>query len=243
MDWNHGGSRANTQSGGENRTYRSAVGMVRCLRFDRSADFEDPMSRIFQFATASAVGLTALAAVAMTVPGLAQENVSVVPGDVVFEAAPQGDQPSAIADPNAATPGIVHDSLADMVAAMPWSEPEDATLRCIATGVYFESGAEPLEGQLAVAHVILARAASGRFAPTPCEVLTQRGQFSFVRRGVVPTPPENRTWRNAVAIARIAQAEQWRNPAPGAMFFHATYVSPGWNRPRVARLGNHIFYR
>lgn len=201
------------------------------------------MSRIFQFATAGAVGLTALAAVAMTVPGLAQNNAPIVPGDVIFEPAPQVDRTGTGTDTSAVTPAIAHDSLADMVAAMPWSEPEDAALRCIATGVYFESGAEPLEGQLAVAHVILARAASGRFAPTPCEVLTQRGQFSFVRRGVMPTPPDNRTWRNAVAIARIARAEQWRNPAPGAMFFHATYVSPGWNRPRVARLGNHIFYR
>jgi spore germination cell wall hydrolase CwlJ-like protein len=30
-----------------------------------------------------------------------------------------------------------------------------------------------------------------------------------------------------------------------SLFFHATYVNPGWGRParRIARIGNHIFYR
>ena len=203
------------------------------------------MSRIFRFASAAAVGLTALTAVAMTVPGIAQ----VLPGDTVFEPASDvaeaatgqesSGEPSgaAIAIPPSA------ESLEAMVAAMAHAEPETDDLRCIATGVYFESANQALEGQLAVANVILNRAESGRFAPTPCAVLTQRGQFSFVRRGVVPTPPNDRRWARAVAIARIASVDGWTDPVPGALFFHATYVSPGWNRPRVARLGDHIFYR
>jgi spore germination cell wall hydrolase CwlJ-like protein len=130
-----------------------------------------------------------------------------------------------------------------LVAATPHNEPEDRDLHCLAAGIYFESRGEPLEGQLAVAHVILNRAASGRFATNACGVLTQRGQFSFVRRGVIPEPTPSATWRTAVAVARIARAEQWHSPVPGALFFHARHVSPGWSRPVVARLGNHIFYR
>jgi len=32
---------------------------------------------------------------------------------------------------------------------------------------------------------------------------------------------------------------------PGALFYHAANVSPGWSksRQRLATLGNHIFYR
>jgi spore germination cell wall hydrolase CwlJ-like protein len=32
---------------------------------------------------------------------------------------------------------------------------------------------------------------------------------------------------------------------PGALHFHATYVQPEWSkeRPRVARIGRHVFYR
>jgi spore germination cell wall hydrolase CwlJ-like protein len=220
--------------------------------FDRSADFEDPMSRIFQTASAAAVGLTVLTAVAMTVPGLAQN----LPGDVIFEpgngvdAAPAADTLSPdtqsadtqSADTQSAVP-LSAESLDAMVAATEHREPENEDLRCIATGVFFESANQALEGQLAVANVILNRVESGRFAATPCAVLTQRGQFSFVRRGVVPTPPNDRRWQRAVAVARIAAEDRWNDPVPGALFFHATYVSPGWNRPRVARLGDHIFYR
>lgn len=203
------------------------------------------MSRIFRFASAAAVGLTALTAVAMTVPGIAQ----VLPGDTVFEpeagvnAAATGQESAGEPSSTAIAIPPSAESLEAMVAAMAHAEPETDDLRCIATGVYFESANQALEGQLAVANVILNRAESGRFAPTPCAVLTQRGQFSFVRRGVVPTPPNDRRWARAVAIARIASVDGWADPVPGALFFHATYVSPGWNRPRVARLGDHIFYR
>lgn len=207
------------------------------------------MSRIFQAATAAAVGLTALTAIAVTVPGLAQ----VTPGDTIFEpaivvadieptetVAPESEAAEAETAPQ---PKISHESLRSMVASTDYRSPESDALRCIAIGVYYESRSESLEGQLAVAHVIINRANSGRFASTPCGVLTQRGQFSFVRGGVLPTPPNGQQWQTAVAIARIASAEQWPNAAPGAMFFHASRVSPGWNRPRIARLGNHIFYR
>lgn len=210
------------------------------------------MSRIFRAASAAAVGLTALTVAALTVPGLAQDR----PGDIVFESTPvvqtiiaadtaqpvdPGTEPDLSA-PDVST-DVRHASLSQLVASIDYRAPENEELRCLASGIYHESKGESLEGQLAVAHVILARADSGRFASTNCGVLTQRGQFSFVRGGVVPTPRETAQWRTAVAIARIASEEQWRNPVPGAMFFHATRVSPGWNRPRVARLGNHVFYR
>jgi spore germination cell wall hydrolase CwlJ-like protein len=29
----------------------------------------------------------------------------------------------------------------------------------------------------------------------------------------------------------------------GAKFYHANYVSPGWNLRRVITIGDHIFYR
>ncbi len=212
------------------------------------------MSRIFQAASAAAVGLTALTAIALTVPGLAQVAAEPAPGDVIYESLPVvGATVPAIGDvdPTAETVETAIEpfavpraaSLSAMVAGMDHQEPEDAQLRCLATGVYFESKGESLDGQLAVAHVIINRANSGRFAASHCGVLTQRGQFSFVRGGVIPRATHQGQWRTAVAIARVAMADEWANPVPGAMFFHATRVSPGWNRPRVARLGNHVFYR
>jgi spore germination cell wall hydrolase CwlJ-like protein len=220
---------------------------------DLSAQFEESMSRLFQAAAAAAIGLTAVTAVAMTAPGFAEEASS---GEVVYESAPVVQAiaapveaqdslslPADDADTVDAIDERAHSSLTSLVSSVRYEEPESDELRCLATGIYFESRSEPHEGQLAVAHVILNRARSGRFASSNCGVLTQRGQFSFVRGGVVPTPPQNGQWRTAVAIARIATEGDWRNPAPGAMFFHASRVSPGWSRPRIARLGNHVFYR
>lgn len=119
----------------------------------------------------------------------------------------------------------------------------DAELNCLAVGVYYEAKGEPLAGQLAVADVILNRTTSGRFPRSVCGVLKQRGQFSFVRGGQLPTPPANAQWRKAVAVAQVAQKDLWESPVENALYFHARYVAPRWNRARVGTVGNHVFYR
>ena len=136
-----------------------------------------------------------------------------------------------------------YSTLSDAVAAQDVPEEADSELHCLAVGVYYESKGEPLAGQLAVAEVILNRAASGRFARSVCGVLKQRGQFSFVRGGVLPTPPNNAQWRKAMAVAQVAQKDLWDSPVDNALYFHARYVSPRWKRARVGTVGNHIFYR
>lgn len=134
-------------------------------------------------------------------------------------------------------------TLSDAVAAQPMPAAADSELNCLATGVYFEAKGEPLAGQLAVAQVILDRTTSGRFPRTVCSVLTQHGQFSFVHGGRLPTPPANAAWRKAMAVALVARKDLWDSPVDGALYFHARYVRPGWNRPRVGTIGNHVFYR
>jgi len=135
-------------------------------------------------------------------------------------------------------------SLAALVHAHGAAEELEGDMRCLAGAVYFESKGESLEGQLAVARVIINRARSGRFASSLCGVVHQRGQFSFVRGGEMPAIPQSsRSWREAVAIAQIAVADRWDSQAEGALFFHARRVSPGWGKPRLASIDNHIFYR
>ena len=134
-------------------------------------------------------------------------------------------------------------SLSDAVAAQDDGEALDRDLACLAGAVYFESKGEPLSGQLAVADVIINRTKSGRFPASICSVVTQRGQFSFVRGGHIPTIANSRAYRTAVAVARVAMDDAWDNPAANAMYFHARRVSPGWRMQKVASIGNHIFYR
>lgn len=136
-------------------------------------------------------------------------------------------------------------SLAETVANLRRTEAGSRELECLAAGVYFESKSEPLAGQLAVGQVIANRANSrGRFPSTYCGVLTQRGQFSFVRGGRWPSVNKNSLqWKNAVAVARIVHGDLHDSSVGKALFFHARRVSPGWRMTRVAAVGNHIFYR
>lgn len=134
-------------------------------------------------------------------------------------------------------------TLAAAVAAQPMGTDDDE-LNCLAAGIYYESKGEPLEGQLAVAEVILNRSTSGRFPRSVCGVLKQRGQFSFVRGGSIPQPPAgSKAWKTALAVAKVARADEWDSRFSNALYFHATHVSPGWRRARVGSVGNHIFYR
>ncbi len=135
------------------------------------------------------------------------------------------------------------ESLPSLVRAHADASVDDSELRCLATTVYFESKGEPLAGQLAVAQVVMNRAASGRFASTLCGVVKQPSQFSFVRRGSLPSVSDNAQWREAVGVAQVAMKRLHKGPANDALFFHAKRVSPGWGKRPLASVGNHIFYR
>lgn len=121
--------------------------------------------------------------------------------------------------------------------------PLDAQMKCLATAVYFESKGEPLDGQLAVAQVILNRVESGRYGRDICGVVKAPRQFSFVRGGAMPDPRGAAQYATAEAVAVIAHAGAWREIVPDATHFHATRVSPGWKLRRVATVGRHVFYR
>ena len=201
----------------------------------------------------AATTLTIAAGIGATAPGIAGEAEK-TPVQAINEAAAEqvptmGESLAALdADDTAITEDSESDSatyatLAAAVAAQD-AIADDAELNCLAIGVYYESKGEPLEGQLAVAEVILNRAKSGRFPASVCGVLTQRGQFSFVRGGRLIQPPAGaRAWKTALAVAQVARDDAWDSRVSNALFFHARYVSPNWRKARVGSVGNHIFYR
>jgi N-acetylmuramoyl-L-alanine amidase len=124
--------------------------------------------------------------------------------------------------------------------------PLDAEANCVATAVYFESRGEALEGQLAVAHVVMNRAASGRYPSSWCSVVKQPAQFSFVRGGHFPAiDPGCAAWRKAQAITRLAVSNAVPSLSQDVLWYHADYVAPSWGRRLsfVQKIGTHIFYR
>ncbi len=147
-----------------------------------------------------------------------------------------------LADVRAPQPPSLETDVARLAAAETRNAEED----CLANAVYFEARGESLEGQLAVAEVVMNRARSGRYPPTWCGVVVQRSQFSFVRGGVIPAANRgSEAWRRAVAVARIAQQGSTRMLAPNVLWYHAHYVAPAWGRrlSRSSVIGAHIFYR
>ena len=122
----------------------------------------------------------------------------------------------------------------------------DLETTCLATAVYFEARGESLEGQLAVAHVVMNRAASGRYPPSWCETVKQPAQFSFVRHGEFPQADTgSEAWRKAQAVAELAAANVVPSVGQDVLWYHADYVAPSWGHrlSMVEKIGQHIFYR
>jgi N-acetylmuramoyl-L-alanine amidase len=187
-----------------------------------------------------AAAQSSLAAVSAAQPPLQMVSQPVVqPLPTAEPAAPvEADDDLLSAGPGSAR------SLTALVAAQPLPAELSRELHCLAGAVYFEAKSEPLIGQLAVGRVVVARSKSGRFPNSYCGVVFQPSQFSFVRGSSMPGIAKgSRQWKNAVAIAQIAHTGAWRSPVEGALFFHATHVSPGWRLKRVGRVENHVFYR
>ena len=122
----------------------------------------------------------------------------------------------------------------------------DEQTNCLATAVYFEARGESAEGQLAVARVVMNRAASGRYPPDWCSVVKQHAQFSFVRHGEFPSVDTNSyAWQKAEAVAQLAVANVVPSLSNDVLWYHANYVAPTWRRSlvEVQQIGAHIFYR
>jgi spore germination cell wall hydrolase CwlJ-like protein len=124
----------------------------------------------------------------------------------------------------------------------------DAEWQCLTEAVYFEARGESLDGQIAVAEVILNRVDSPLYPRSVCGVVKQRGgggcQFSYICTG----KKKMREKRAADLAGRIARAMLDGAPrvlTAGATHFHTRGVKPSWSKrfARTARIGDHLFYR
>jgi hypothetical protein len=124
--------------------------------------------------------------------------------------------------------------------------PLDAQANCLATAVYFEARGESVEGQLAVARVVMNRAVSGRYPPDWCSVVKQHAQFSFVRHGQFPyIDLASASWARAQGVTRLAIANVVPSIDSNVLWYHANYVAPSWGHRlnMVEKIGAHLFYR
>jgi N-acetylmuramoyl-L-alanine amidase len=125
-------------------------------------------------------------------------------------------------------------------------------LGCLAKNIYHEAANEPFEGKAAVAQVTLNRVASGKFPDDICKTIYQKNvfyervlcQFSWTcDRNVKFRPMNQAAYDESMAVAKKVLLEDFRLPSlKNALYYHAAYIDPKWNRKRVARIGQHIFY-
>lgn len=124
-------------------------------------------------------------------------------------------------------------------------------IQCLAQTIYFEARGEPTLGKLAVGHVVMNRVSHPRFPDGVCDVVRQGGeavryrcQFTWWCDGRSDEPANADLWEVSRALARSVYWDASPDPTAGALWYHANYVKPAWQR-KVApgpRIGRHIFY-
>lgn len=140
--------------------------------------------------------------------------------------------------------GDVEDMIADAKAD------GDEEWRCLSEAIYHEARGEALEGQIAVAEVILNRRDSGKYPTTVCGVVEQGTgekymcQFSYFCDGLSDEIRDQKSWERAGRIARVMLDGAPRELTAGALFYHTKAVEPYWADEfyETAEIGAHLFY-
>ena len=220
----------------------AAVGALFLTLIGGSTEAFGQQSAIAQV-TPAVLGVPAIAAPQSlsVVPGVSQSAPAAVLAPAIKSAAADIAREAASLHRN----GWPLYALVDRYAA---GAPLDEEANCMAVAVYHEARGETLEGQLAVARVIMNRAASGKYPTTWCGVVKQPWQFSFVnpRSGYMPgVDQDSASWRKALGITRLAMSNAVPSLSTDVLWYHANYVSPSWGRrlTKVSQIGAHIFYR
>ena len=169
---------------------------------------------------------------------------------LVFQAVP----PETAQAMNAARPDYAGDIVAARAFAVPGGSATDGTaaraLDCLAAAVYYEARSESLQGQRAVAQVVLNRVRDPLFPASVCGVVFQGSerytgcQFSFACDGSLSAPPRGVAWERSKAVARAA-LDGYVEPSVGlATHYHTQWVVPVWRTDlvKLRTIGAHIFY-
>ena len=115
---------------------------------------------------------------------------------------------------------------------------------CLAKAVYHESRGESLEGQQAVANVVINRTNDPKFPNDVCSVVYQPHQFTDIKQ-TNPNKGSN-AWKQAISVAVIALAELAPDPTKGAQYFYAhNAIKPKWASKAVQKtvIDNHTFIK
>jgi spore germination cell wall hydrolase CwlJ-like protein len=131
------------------------------------------------------------------------------------------------------------------------AEAEQRELDCLAQAIYYEARSERLNGQVAVAEVVMNRVRDSRFPKTVCDVVYQGHerntgcQFTFTCDGSLRHKAAGPAWDRARIVALHVSLGMSKPVTNNATHYHTNYVDPYWSPGMVetAEIGTHIFYR
>jgi len=127
----------------------------------------------------------------------------------------------------------------------------ERAIACLTSAIYYEAATEPLDGQRAVAQVVLNRVRHPAYPNSVCGVVYQGMerrtgcQFTFTCDGSLARTPMASYWSRARTVAEAALAGSVYKPVGWATHYHTNWVVPYWSSSLVkaAIVGTHIFYR
>ncbi len=112
---------------------------------------------------------------------------------------------------------------------------------CLALVLYHEARDQPIDGQVAVAEVVVNRVADPRYGDDICTVTTEPHQFAWQGE-----PDDMNAWLRALIVARaILQDPEGTLPTTGATHYHTVNSHPWWtiHMTRLRTVDDHIFYQ
>lgn len=149
------------------------------------------------------------------------------------------------------TAGTLHVPKISTVSEFGTTKIDYKQIACMAKNIVHEAGSESLQGQAAVARVVMNRVAHG-FAQNPCGVIYQTitvndnkvCQFSWVCEGKDQVNVHSEKYKTAEKIAwEVMVYGKYKDVVPrSALFFHSINIDPLWPYKKVATIGGHVFY-
>ena len=119
-------------------------------------------------------------------------------------------------------------------------------LACLALNIYHEARDQPIEGQVAVAQVVLERVKSNKYPNSICEVVMQgptyswsinypikhRCQFSWYCDGLSDRSKDMIAYLNSVDVAEKT-LHGLKDVVKGSIYYHSVKVKPWWAKYKI----------
>jgi len=180
-------------------------------------------------------------------PGSAFQPLGLPPPDLLRPLSPE-----EAAKENAERPFVKRpDSAAAKFVLKAAPDDRERALTCLAQAVYYEAAGEGVDGERAVAQVVINRMRHPGFPASVCGVVyegSDRGtgcQFTFTCNGSLLRMPAPDVSSRARKVAQDALSGKVFAPIGHATHYHADYVLPYWadSLDKSVQIGRHIFYR